>query len=126
LKFTSELRLGRPLGTVERPRPRRAEARLSERSLRHVEVSLAATRALSEHLSSDDPDVAAELSAAFDRAMEAAARIDGPVLASVETPQGRLRVEALQQRIDEVRATLGRTLGPALGVAEGFNALDGD
>lgn len=29
LKFTSELRLGRPLGTVERPRPRRAEDRKS-------------------------------------------------------------------------------------------------
>ena len=40
LEFTADTRLGRPLGTFDRPRPNRAEARRSERSLRHVELSL--------------------------------------------------------------------------------------
>ncbi|MGB0506774.1 MAG: imelysin family protein [Pikeienuella sp.] len=40
LQFLSEARLGAPLGTLDRPRPKRAEARLSGRSLRHVQISL--------------------------------------------------------------------------------------
>lgn len=43
LEFASQTRLGRPMGTFDRPRPNRAEARRSGRSLRHVVPSLAAT-----------------------------------------------------------------------------------
>ncbi|MEL7466617.1 MAG: imelysin family protein [Pseudomonadota bacterium] len=126
LQFTSELRLERPLGTAERPRPRRAEARLSVRSLRHVELSLTANRALAAHLSAGAPELAARLSQTFDVALEAAERIDDPAFATVDQPLARLRVEALQQRVDETRALIRQELGAALGVAEGFNALDGD
>jgi hypothetical protein len=55
-----------------------------------------------------------------------AARIDDPALAGVATPQGRIRIEGLQTEIDALRLTLGNDLAPALGVAAGFNALDGD
>ena len=44
LQFASEARLGRPLGTFDRPRPRRAEARRSGRSLAHIDLSLKGTQ----------------------------------------------------------------------------------
>jgi predicted lipoprotein len=40
LVFIHDTRLGRPLGTFDRPRPNRAEARRSGRSQRHVVLSL--------------------------------------------------------------------------------------
>lgn len=122
LEFTSEARLGRPMGTLDRPRPNRAEARRSERSLRHVILSLEATRDLTRLLAGDDPKVMQAFQNAFDRARE----LDDPVFAGVATPQGRFRVEVLQQDINEVRQILAEEVGPRLGVAAGFNSLDGD
>ncbi|MFV0515021.1 MAG: imelysin family protein [Jhaorihella sp.] len=127
LQFTAETRLGRPLGTFERPRPARAEARRSGRSLRHVVLSLEATRELALALAEKGTGTAGEIAGAFANALEQAERLDGdPVFAGVAEPQGRLRVEVLQQRIDAVREAVGTTLGAELGVAQGFNALDGD
>lgn len=122
LQFTSDTRLGRPLGTFDRPRPNRAEARRSGRSLAHVIASLQGTRELAMILSGDDPDLAA----AYDRALGVAADLDDPVFAGVADPSGRLRVEILQQSIDAIRDLLRNDLGPRLGVSAGFNALDGD
>lgn len=122
LEFTAQTRLGRPMGTFERPRPMRAEARRSGRSLRHVMLSLLATRDLTALLSDGDPD----LDAAFARALDLAERMDDPVFAGVSTPQGRFEVEALQSAIDDIRRKVAQDLGPRLGIAAGFNALDGD
>lgn len=122
LQFTSETRLGRPVGTFDRPRPKRAEARRSERSLRHVQLSLAATRALAHMLSDGDVHIAE----AFDRAERIAAELDDPVFAGVADPQGRFRVEVLQQAINDLRGRIATDLGPRLGISAGFNALDGD
>lgn len=122
LEFTSDTRLGRPMGTLDRPRPTRAEARRSERSLRHVILSLEATKALTDLLIGGD----AEVAAAFDTALERARDLDDPVFAGVATPEGRFRVEVLKQEIDEVRQILAEDVGPKLGIAAGFNSLDGD
>ena len=122
LEFTSAARLGRPLGTFEGPRPNRAEARRSGRSLRHVVLSLEATQALADHLSGQD----SSLDAAFQSAFNRAATLNDPVFAGVATPSGRLRVETLQQRIDDIRDILAQQVGPSLGIAAGFNSLDGD
>lgn len=122
LQFTSEARLGRPMGTLERPRPNRAEARRSERSLRHVILSLEATMDLTRLLVDDNPEVMQAFQIALDRARG----LDDPVFAGVATPQGRFRVEVLQQDINEVRQILAEEVGPRLGVAAGFNSLDGD
>lgn len=122
LEFTSDARLGRPMGTFERPRPNRAEARRSGRSLQHVILSLEATGDLAALLSGDDEGVAA----AFQRALSAARELDDPVFASVATPDGRIRVEGIKQRVDELRVLLAQDLGPRLGIAAGFNSLDGD
>lgn len=126
LQFTSEIRLGRPLGTFDRPRPRRAEARRSGRSLSHVQLSLAGLETLAIVLADDHREIIVSLRTAFDAADDAVGRVGDPDFALVAQPQGRLRVEVLQQRIDRIREIVRDDLGPALGVQAGFNALDGD
>lgn len=126
LEFTGDTRLGRPMGTFDRPRPNRAEARRSERSLRHVELSLIALRDLAAHLSADHPQIAADLDDAFDMAITRAQTLDDPALAGVADTQGRFRIEALQQSINEIREIASAELGPTLGISAGFNSLDGD
>lgn len=125
LEFTADVRLGRPLGTFDQPRPMRAEAWRSARSLRHVALSLAALRDLAGRLADGRPAVTAALMAAFDDA-EADADLDDPAFAGVADPAARLRLEVLKQSIDRIRDVAAADLGPALGVAAGFNALDGD
>ncbi|MEM1360297.1 MAG: imelysin family protein [Pseudomonadota bacterium] len=122
LEFTSGMRLGRPLGSFDRPRPNRAEARRSERSLRNVVLSLEATRALAAQLSGNND----EIDQAFARAIEQADGIDDPSFAGVSDPQSRIRVEALKSDVDEIRMILALDLGPELGITAGFNSLDGD
>lgn len=122
LEFTSDSRLGRPLGTFDRPRPERAEAVPSGRSLRNVALNLAALRGLTVALAPDSPVT----QAALDRALRLADTLDDPVLADVADPAGRLRVEILRQAVDDARAAALDEVGGALGVGVGFNAADGD
>ncbi len=126
LEFTADTRMGRPLGTFERPRPNRAEARRSGRSLRHVELSLVALRDLALRLSADHPEIATILKAAFDHAIARAESLEDPDFSGVASSQGRIRIEALQQSISDIRATVTTQLGPTLGISAGFNSLDGD
>lgn len=122
LEFTADVRLGRPLGTFDRPRPKRAEARRSERSLLHVVLSLNSLRELAALMSETDP----RLDAAFSASLGRAGALNDPVFASVTDPQGRLRIEALQQEIKRIRQEATTGLGQRLGIAAGFNSLDGD
>ncbi|MEL6958346.1 MAG: imelysin family protein [Pseudomonadota bacterium] len=122
LEFTSQTRLGRPMGTFERPLPNRAEARRSERSLRHVILALEATQTLAALISNESED----LDLAFKAALQRAKDLNDPVFSSVSTPQGRLKVEVLQQSIETIRSILNEDVGPSLGIAAGFNSLDGD
>ncbi|MEM1075342.1 MAG: imelysin family protein [Pseudomonadota bacterium] len=122
LEFTSGTRIARPLGTFDRPRPNRAEARRSERSLRHVVLSLEATRELAALISGDD----AAVDAAFEVALGRAQDVDDPVFGTVADPQSRFRVEVLQQSINSIRRLLAEEIGPRLGITAGFNSLDGD
>lgn len=126
LEFTAETRLGRPLGTFDRPRPTRAEAWRSERSAHHVGLSLTALRDLTERLATGHPRVTAELDSAFAKAVDHLDRLDDPVFAGVAQPQSRLKVEVVQQEVEAIRSLARSDLGPTLGVAAGFNSLDGD
>ena len=122
LEFIADERLGRPLGTFDRPRPERAEARASGRSLRDVRLSLAALRRLAVALLPASP-----LSqAAFDKATGLAAKLDDPVFAGVADPQGWLKVQILQQAVFATRDAVTAEIGHALQVGVGFNAGDGD
>jgi len=122
LDYIRDQRLGRPLGTFDRPTPDRAEARASARSQRNLVLSLQAIRDLTATLSSDAPQTLA----ALDRAIALAEALDDPTLSGTADPQGRLRVEIVQQAVDAARAMAVQELGPALGVTVGFNAMDGD
>jgi predicted lipoprotein len=126
LQFTSETRLGRPLGTFERPRPTRAEVWRSDRSARHVDLSLTALSDLALRLSSNDPNLSERIATGFRRAIALLSGLDDPVFSGVAAPQPRIKVEVLQQSIDNIRALVRDELGPTLGVAAGFNSLDGD
>jgi predicted lipoprotein len=126
LQFTADSRLGRPMGSFERPRPKRAEAWRSGRSLHNVVISLAALRDLAMLLSGPTPELSARFAFEFDKSLKKANQLEDPVFAGVSTTQGRLRVEVLQQTVNDIRELAASDLGPTLGVAAGFNALDGD
>ncbi len=128
LEFTAETRIGRPLGTFDRPRPARAEAWRSERSLHNVELSLTlnAMRDLALILASGSPAASGRIVSAFNRAIETASDLDDPVFAGVADPQSRLRVEVLQQQVHSALGVSREEVGARLGVVQGFTALDGD
>lgn len=122
LEFDKGQRLDRPLGTFDKPRPERAEAVASGRSLRNMLISLQSLRAMVVTMTPDAPLTLA----GFDRAIKLAKGLDDPTFAGVATPGGRLKVEILQQAIQALDQTVQAELGPKLGVAIGFNAADGD
>ena len=126
LQFTSETRLGRPLGTFDRPRAKRAEARRSARSSKHVTLSLKALNELAVALSEADDVLSDKLDKGFKKALAKLSDLNDPTFASVSEPQTRIKVEVIQQSVDAVRAIVRAELGPSLGVAAGFNSLDGD
>ncbi|MEM8569429.1 MAG: imelysin family protein [Pseudomonadota bacterium] len=127
LEFTVSQRLARPLGTIERPRPKRAEAWRSGRSLRNVTLSVEATGELAQILASQLPeDGRTTLNAALDRVLQRADGLDDPVFAGVVDPSERFQVELLQQDINNLYEAAHMVIGPALGVSRGFNSLDGD
>lgn len=122
LEFNADTRLGRPMGTFERPRPERAEARLSSRSLRNLRLSLAAIEADIIALKSDIP----RTFTAMERVRHMVDRLEDPSFAGAQTPAGRLKLEALQQTIHYARDVVMAEIAPALGISAGFNAADGD
>ncbi|NIZ14916.1 imelysin family protein [Phaeobacter sp. HF9A] len=127
IEILADSRLGRPLGTFDHPRPNRAEARRSGRSLRHVEIQLQALRQLALLLAAGDDALTQRLTLAFDKAdHHAEALADDPTFAGVSDPQERFRIEALQQDVRDIKAIAATEIGPKLGVDAGFNALDGD
>jgi len=126
LEFTSDTRLGRPLGSFDKPRPTRAEVWRSGRSARHVKISLESLENLMMLLVGDNADLAARSEHAFETTLSKLGALDDPIFAGVAAPQTRLKIEVVQQSVDAIRDIARAELGPTLGVAAGFNALDGD
>lgn len=123
LQFTTESRLARPMGSFERPRPLRAEARRSGRSLANV---LGATQA-AVHMAEALADWSLpETRAALERVREAAKAIEGPAFSDVDKPAARFRLEVLQQQVAAVSSAIEAEIGKPLGITAGFNAQDGD
>jgi len=123
LEFTADTRLGRPMGTFERPRPKQAEAWRSGRSLRDVVLAVEAARALAHELVAGDLP---QTDAAVESVRAAAGRIADPAFQDIADPQARLRVEVLQQAVRAVREAMETEIGSPLGIAPGFNSQDGD
>jgi predicted lipoprotein len=128
LQADIDLRLGRPLGSLEQPQPRRAEAWRSGRSLPNLVASLEGMRAYAATVCGPavGPEAAAPVDAAFAAALAAAGRVAAPIDVEVATPQGRIHVEALQDAVRRIEAEVASHIGPTIGVTSGFNALDGD
>ncbi|MFN3994358.1 MAG: imelysin family protein [Tabrizicola flagellatus] len=123
VEVAARTRLGRPLGTFDRPRPARAEAWRTVRPLSDAMAALRGAAALAMALA-DAP--LPKTQAALRRVEAAAAAIADPSFQDIGDPQARLRLEILQQRVEALRAALLEELGRTLGVAPGFNAMDGD
>jgi uncharacterized protein len=123
LDFTAGTRLGQPMGSFDQPRPLRAEARRSKRSLRNVLLATEAAQGLA-HALADWP--LPQTDAALAQVQSVAAGISDPGFQDVSDPQARLRLEVLQQAIHSLRAAIETEIGARLGIAPGFNAQDGD
>ncbi|MEL6318446.1 MAG: imelysin family protein [Pseudomonadota bacterium] len=123
-----DLRLGRPLGTFAKPRPRRAEAWRSERPLTNIARAIDALEHLFAVAVAPELSTPArtEITAAFAAARAAAADAPRPLIDAVAAPTSRIKIEAIQTAVAGVRRDLSRLAAPALGVAGGFNSLDGD
>jgi predicted lipoprotein len=127
LQYDIDLRLGRPLGTFDRPQPRRAEAWRSGRSLPNVVAALEGLNGFVETVFA--PEIGDEMIPvrnSFDAAFAAAGRVQAPIDIEVATPQGRIHVEALQVALKRVQTEVASHIGPTIGVTSGFNAMDGD
>ncbi len=123
LEFDIDNRLGRPLDTFERPRPTRAENWRSERSQHNILISLQGLKSLKDTLSDAQTPVT---DAAFARAFAKLEQLDDPAFANVADPQGRFKVEVLQQTLRDIAVAAEVELSDLLGVQAGFNAADGD
>ena len=123
LEFTADNRVGRPLGTFDKPQPKRAEAWRSGRSLRNAVLATDAAVDLARALAGW-PLPAAE--AALERFHAAADKIGDPGFQNVDDPSERFKLEVLQQKVDEVQAAIEQEIGLRLGIEPGFNSQDGD
>lgn len=122
LEFVADRRIGRPLGSFDKPRPDLAEGHASGRALANITLSLQALRDLAASLSPDSPKTLA----AFDHAIDLAGALNDPNLDGITDPQGWLKLEILQQAVRSTRDTAIAEIGPALGVELSFNSQDGD
>lgn len=122
LEFVADRRIGRPLGTLDKPRPDLAEGYASGRSLANISLSLKGLRSLAAALSPDSQKTLA----AFDHAVGLAEGLNDPTLDGISDPQAWLKLEILQQAVRATRDAALAELGPALGVELGFNSQDGD
>ncbi|MBN9890495.1 imelysin family protein [Salipiger abyssi] len=123
LEFTADTRLGRPLGTFDRPRPARAEAWRSGRSLRNAVMDAAAAAALAHALADWELP---ETEAAMARLREVADRVTDLAFQDIDDPSARLRVEIVQQHIRALADAIELEIGLPLGLTPGFNSQDGD
>ena len=122
-EFTSVQRIGQPLGTLDRPRPARAEARRSDRSLQNVLLASEAAYNMATQLADWDLP---HTDAAMERLRNAAQQISDPAFQDITDPSARFRLEALQIAVDDLKLAIEGEIGGHLGIGAGFNSQDGD
>jgi predicted lipoprotein len=129
LDETATQRLAPPLGTFDAPKPRLAEAWRSGRSLAQVAglIDATETELTRVFFPALDDEARASIASALDTVHDSIGRVveGGGIPEAVAGPE-RIRVEVLMQSIERLVVQLREHLGPGVGVAEGFNAADGD
>ncbi|WP_157973612.1 imelysin family protein [Tropicimonas sp. IMCC34043] len=128
LDRVADARLARPLGTFEASYPTRAEA---WRSGLTAEIAAAQLAGVAELMDDGFAEaVPAGKRESFDSQIGIAERrlrdIGMPISDAVADPGTRIRVEAAQSRVNNLREYLDLAIGPELGVELGFSAADGD
>ena len=123
LENSAEQRIGRPLGSFEKPRPKRAEAYRSERSARNVMLSVQAAREFAVAMAPETPQ---KTLVVLDEVLAKLQDLNDPTFASVDDPMGRLKIEIIAQRIEAATEAIANDIGAPLGISAGFNASDGD
>ena len=136
LQFVADVKLKPVLGDAARAaRPHLAESRRSGRSLRNVIGNLEALQAL--YRGEDGPglgDLAERADPKLDRLMRKAFRLTlatarsivRPLEDAATDPSLRPKAEKLTIQVRALRQIVRDRLAPALALAVGFNALDGD
>ncbi|PID36508.1 MAG: signal peptidase [Rhodobacterales bacterium] len=124
LQFVYTKRVGRPLGEMNRPRPARAEAWRSGRSVANIVGATEAAVSLAEALAGFELP---KTQAALERVRVTAAKIEDPTFADIKgNVEAWIKLEALGQRVQEVQDTIMTELGAPMGLKAGFNSQDGD
>ena len=120
---------------AQRVRPVLAESRLSGRSQRNIAVTPGSLQALyggeggaglGDLAAVSDPRLDRLMRKAFRLTLATAESIDDPIESAAADPARRPRVEKLATQVRALRQIVRDRLAPALGLAVGFNALDGD
>ncbi len=130
------LKLEAPLGkSLDGAKPMRAENWRSERSLASIRANLETAQALylspggfSDALraQTDEAQLDSALRKGFERTVATLDGIGAPLHTAVEDPAARPKVETLVTELKALRQLVAQELAPALDLAVGFNALDGD
>ncbi|NIY71403.1 imelysin family protein [Marivivens donghaensis] len=124
IETLENVRIDRPLGEFDRPRPTRAEAWRSGRPLRNIDISLNAMVADALLLmGSDLPQTFGYL----ETAQATLEKISDPTLASIEEDSGEwLKLQILRDNVVNVKTAIEVEIGSVLGIEAGFNSADGD
>ena len=136
LQFIADVKLKPVIGnSAQQVRPMLAESRLSGRSQRNIFVTLEALQALyggegaaglGDLTAGADPKLDRLMRKAFRLTLATARALDRPVEEAAADPALRPRVEKLATQVQALKQIVRDRLAPALGLAVGFNALDGD
>ena len=136
LQFIADVKLKPVIGnSAQQVRPMLAESRLSGRSQRSIVVTLEALQALyggegaagiGDLTAGADPKLDRLMRKAFRLTLATARALDRPVEDAAADPSLRPRVKKLATQVQALKQIVRDRLAPALGLAVGFNALDGD
>ena len=136
LQLIRDVKLRPVIGeSAQKVRPVLAESRLSGRSQRNIVVTLEALQALylgegdaglGDLTTIADPKLDRLMRKAFRLTLATARSVDGPIEKAAGDPALRPPVEKLAKQVRALRQIVRDRLAPALGLAVGFNSLDGD
>jgi predicted lipoprotein len=134
LQVVSDQKIAGPRGqTIDKAKPKSAEQWRAGRSLKNIKLNLQALReaavgksGFAVLLGTDQAVLKDEIAAAFDAALGAVDATPEPLDTAVADAEGRKKVGALLIAVNHLRDILNQKVPPAIGIALGFNELDGD